>query len=236
MEDPGPDRLHRNAASDRKSLERQSFIATIRSYLLNRWALAVAAVALAASVVIGLESIASDGEGGQRAGATGTGNTINQNQVTDSVCGLVGDNSSCVVQLERSVESLSEMAATDDELKAALARQATGSPSGDGPWPFIVVDTGTQGLFARTTNEVRADRVGVAANRSIVWADCVATSGFTPAQPRHDFGPKWLRVRWKSNQPTQAFLQSDPSDPKRAWMYLGYTMPYKHDGQIPPCP
>lgn len=207
---------------------RTSGTATVKSILLNRWtlltsALTTAGTLLAVAVACGQDS----GSGNQSVAVSGTGNSVNQNSGT---CGQVSNNSTCVVQLQEAVEQTAKSSPNDGEFKAKLAKEATADPAGlgPGPWPFVVVDTFIDGqdwgLFARTTNREFGQRLGTAANRSMVWADCVVESDFIPpgAARENDVGPKWLLVRWKPVDPTQRSV-SEPNETQRAWMYSGHT-------------
>lgn len=169
---------------------------------------------------------------------SGSGNNMNENSAP---CAQVV-NSSCEISLQEDLKEAQESPAeNDDEFKAELAREAREEPTdfGSGPWPFAVVDTLVDGadfgLFARTTNTVAGDRLGSAGNRSIVWADCVARSDYTPkVETIEDVGPLWLHVRWTPVAPTERST-SEPSGTERAWMYRGGLVPIKHDGDIPSC-
>lgn len=186
-------------------------------------------------IAIVVTVITSSGDGGQNADISGSGNNVNQNSGTQNqasgTCGQIGTGNSCVVQLQ----TLAKETPTDDQFKTELAKRSTAAPSPDGPWAFVVIDTGDLGLFARSGNVARADRIGYAINRELVWADCVATIDFTPPEPINNVGPRWLKVRWKTDQPNGNHQLSDPGDTKRAWMYRGLTVPFGHNGAIPSC-
>jgi hypothetical protein len=209
--------------------------------LLNRWTLVVA-VMVAAGTIFGVAVACghNSGNSGQAASASGTGNSINQ---SSGGCGQVSNNSTCVVQLQQAVKAAGDSAMDDAALKVRLTKEAKEQPVdfGSGPWPFVVVDTFNDGkdlgLFARTSNRINSDCIGTASNRTTIWADCVAVSDFMPpgVDAIDDVGPKWLLVRWKP-VPPQARSISEPSESQRAWMYLGDTVPLRHDGNIPSCP
>lgn len=166
---------------------------------------------------------------------SGSGNNVNQNaglqNQASGTCGQIGTGNTCVVQLQE----LAKDTPTDDDFKAEIAKRSTSAPVPPGPWAFVVIDTGELGLFARSANVAQANRLGYALNREVVWADCVATSDFLPPSPGNDVGPRWLKVRWKNDQPGGGHLLSDPGDSKQAWMYRGLTVPFGHNGDIPPC-
>jgi hypothetical protein len=108
--------------------------------------------------------------------------------------------------------ALSKQSATDVELKEKLKGLAAEPPAGVGPWPFIVVDTGPEGLFARSTPFLQANRLGYIINRSIVWADCRQATDFTPPNPINDVGASWVRIHWKNLEPSQQRFDSDPNE------------------------
>jgi hypothetical protein len=145
----------------------------------------------------------------------------------------------CVAEAYAALNLAEDAAASDDtrlrEVLAAHPRSRT-RPMGNGPWPFVVIDTGNAGLLARSTNDDTAQRVGVAPNHRIVWADCVTVSGFTPPglDAATSAGPTWLRVRWK-HQNTLAKADSHPAEQETAWMYRGYLEPLQHNGAVPRC-
>jgi hypothetical protein len=144
---------------------------------------------------------------------------------------------SCTVQILQ--DALNESSGNDTELKKRLraAPGASQSPTGSGPWPFVVVDTADLGLFARTTNTVNGTRVGNTANHSLVWANCISESDFTPADVsgENNVGPEWVQVRWK---PLASGIErglSEPTETQTAWMYRGALEPVGHNGNIPSC-
>jgi hypothetical protein len=122
------------------------------------------------------------------------------------------DDANCVSELQRNIEL------------------------GNGPWPYIVVNTGDQGLYARSTDDIDSERLGAAANRSIVWVDCVSTSDFTPpvADPSN-VGPTWLKIRWPNDRQSSQFFSSEPTNASHAYVYSGFAIPLGHSRQIPAC-
>lgn len=145
-----------------------------------------------------------------------------------------------ITQVEQLVREAESVAGSDDtELRKQL-RAAPGAaqrPTGSRPYPFIVVDTGELGLFARTTNVVNGVRVGNTANHELVWANCMATSDFTPSDVSgaNNVGPKWVQVRWKHLAGGQVRGLSEPNETQTAWMYRGDLEPVGHNGDIPAC-
>ncbi|MDT0349526.1 hypothetical protein [Pseudonocardia charpentierae] len=218
--------------------------ATVRSWRLNRWMLVVSVIGVVVALVFGScggpptsqQSVSRSGnnanQGGTQIVNQDTGSQDNGNNIN---CGHVEANAHCTVQIQDAVGRLSTSTPNDGQFKAELAKQSTTAPSGDGPWPFVVVDTGPEGLFARSSADVAANRLGYTTNRSIVWADCVQKSAFTPPNPINDVGPVWLRVHWKNDAPSKAALMSDPGDAEAAYMYRGLVVPYGHNGAIPAC-
>lgn len=127
----------------------------------------------------------------------------------------------------------------DAEFKKKLraASGAADSPNESAPYPFVVVDTGELGLFARTTNVMNGVRVGNAGNRALVWANCVEQSDFTPSDVtgENNVGPQWVQVRWKHLDSGQTRGLSEPDETQTAWMYRGALEPVGHNGDIPRC-
>lgn len=162
---------------------------------------------------------------------TGTGNN---NCTNGSTCSVD------ITHVEQIVRNAEKAAGSDDaELRKQLraAPGATKPPTGSPPYPFVVVDTGELGLFARTTNVVNGVRVGNTGNHELVWANCVASSDFTPSDVSGEtnVGPLWVQVRWKHLDGGQTRGLSEPNETQSAWMYRGTLEPVGHNGDIPDC-
>lgn len=241
------DRDQSNNSGDQElggDLTKPANIATILSYKVNRRILVITAVGVAVTIIALFVSCSGSG-GGDTTTVSGDGNNIDdnsgaRNEASSGACAQFGDNNTCLVQLQEDVEKTSEETATDEQFKIALAKKSTDEPVEPGPWPYVVVDTVEKGLdlglWARSTNDVKGDHVGIALNHNIVWADCVAASSYSPVEGTpNDVGPKWLRVRWPNDQLSERLMHSNPSNDKRAWMYLGYTVPMYHNGNILAC-
>ena len=214
------------------ALAEKAHKATISTVELTRKSLVVAAVGVIVSiagVAVGCGADQPTQQGGMVQG--GTGNTAQE-------CGFVGNAATCVnykVELSEAIAKASD----DAELKKVLraSPSAAQDPAPPGPWPFAVVDTGDLGLFARTTPDALATRVGHAANRGMVWADCQVDSEFTPpdVSGENAVGPKWVKVRWKHLPDGTNRGLSEPSHTETAFMYRGALEPVAHNGNIPPC-
>jgi len=156
-----------------------------------------------------------------------------------TTCARPAANSDCPAQASTALR-LAEVVSTDDTtLRVRLLRQTSANtkPLGDGPWPFVVMDTDVAGLYARSTNSADSSRVGIAANRSIVWGDCVAVSDFEPGglDPLNVADSTWLRVHWKHQLLAEGQGFSDPTEAETAWMYLGYLAPLQQNGKVVDC-
>ena len=101
----------------------------------------------------------------------------------------------------------------------------------------MVVETDDVGLYARTAGTSQGQRVGLASNRRIVWADCAVSTNFTPQgiEGDTDAGSTWVRVRWKPQEHEQDRADSEPGEAQSAWMYRGYLEPLLHNGGVPRC-
>lgn len=210
----------------RASLEIGSFKATIVSLLFNKITLAVTAIGTVATIV----SLGSCGpDPGAAQSIVGSSNA----------CAQVSNNASCEVNnygAQRD-EADAKSATDDDFLRELRARpEASTPPVGSGPWPFVVFDTGIEGLFARNDYHGVSDRVGTAPNRQLVWADCEVDSNEKPAvDGRNDVGGRWLKVRWKHLANGSLRGNSEPTETQTAWMYRGFLEPLSHNGEIPSC-
>lgn len=127
----------------------------------------------------------------------------------------------------------------EDHYIANLRDHSTKAPDvKDAPYLFVVVNTGKEGLNARTTNDKNGTNEGFAPNHAKVWAECVTRSSFTPPGKK-TVGPVWLKVKWPwpTGQPDPASQvhQSSPNDRDHAWMYRGYLEPSGQNGNIPSC-
>ncbi|HEX6361000.1 hypothetical protein [Actinophytocola sp.] len=145
-----------------------------------------------------------------------------------------------VTQVQQIVQDAESVAGSNDtEMRKQLraAPDATKPPTGSGPYPFLVVDTGDLGLFARTSNVVNGVRVGNSGNHELVWADCMEQSDFTPSDVSGEtnVGPLWVQVRWKHLDGGQVRGLSEPNETQTAWMYRGDLEPVGHNGDIPTC-
>jgi hypothetical protein len=159
--------------------------------------------------------------------------SINVNQSAgqgSNQCVQFGDKSQCIQQLDEISARLKD----DERFKDQVQKLSIADPTGSGPWQYVVIFTDVRGLKIRTTNDQRGTQIGTAANRSVIWADCLSISKFDP-DPVMKAGPRWLRIRWPNRTPTTKFFNSEPGQKVRAYAYSGYTIPYGHNGNIPPC-
>lgn len=174
-------------------------------------------VATGASLLAG-SLFLSCGSGNQRSVSEG-----------DHHCSLDGDHS----QLSCDENILDPVTANEKDVRAEVARFADEPPRGDGPWQFVVLDTGI-GLKVRSTNRIEAEQLGGLQEQHYAWVDCYAVSDFD-ADPTTGRGPIWYRVRWGQQEPSLDFFESDPGAGTRAWAYAGYLQPWGHNGDIPEC-
>ncbi|GAA2996746.1 hypothetical protein [Actinokineospora diospyrosa] len=230
MADPDP-------APSGTNREGEAHEATIKTWRINRWMIAVAvfaALCTAVGLIIATPDPPAEGvaQGDSGVNSGGTGNSPSQ-------CGVVGAGASC--QILEQARSHPEQAADADDtgVRAELrARpEANRPPAEPGPWAYAVVDTGALGLFARTTPTIEAARVGNAGNLDIVWADCVATSDFTPQalKETNNVGPKWVKAHWRHLDAGITRGLSERDQPTTAYFYLGFLEPLGHNGDIPAC-
>jgi hypothetical protein len=168
-------------------------------------------------------------------GKSGGGDTVSSNRVSQvsGGCGQVGVTNNCEVLVEQ-LDEFSARARNEAEFRREVAKASTGPPQGSGPWTYVVVGTGDLGLKVRSNGEQDGVHVGGVTNQSILWVDCVATTSFEP-DPVINAGAKWLRVRWPNQRPSKEWFSSAPGDKYRGYAYVGYTIPYGHNGNIPAC-
>lgn len=157
---------------------------------------------------------------------------------TSGVCSQVGRDE-LVCNVTQELQGISDQDPNEENFKAKLKGISQGPPSPSGPWPYAVFNTIDShgidiGLKVRAGPELRDSQVGSASRRAIVWAECVVTNTFDP-EPDTGIGPTWLRIHWPNNSPTTQYFQSSPTDIFRAYVYAGYVLPFKHNGDIPRC-
>lgn len=198
----------------------------------TRLAAVLTGVGVAVALTFGVVSACSTDDPQQP--STNQIGTGNNNCTSGSTCDV---NITHVDQIVRDAESAA--GSDDSEMRKQLraAAGATQPPKGPQPYPFLVVDTGELGLFARTTNVVNGVRVGNTANHELVWANCLATSDFTPGDVSGEtnVGPMWIQIRWKHLAGGQVRGLSEPNEKQTAWMYRGDLEPVGHNGDIPAC-
>lgn len=159
----------------------------------------------------------NDGDG------SSNGNTITvQGEAGSTICVMADD--SCVSGVD-----------PETPIKEALQRLARlpgadQDPTGEGPWPFLVLGTNDQGVFYRdghTVDDHRLPGKPVARDSRPVYADCRVTGAWQAdaAAPRTDALTTWLKVRYP-----------EPGDKGDHWVYGGYAFPFGHNGNIPECP
>jgi hypothetical protein len=194
----------------------------------------VAALAGVAAVVIMIGNGGSDADGSISAEQSGEGNVLQAGE----------GNNSCVNESEGSVQtcifgphiSTAEVASVE-ELQQQRFDESPQDVIKNGPWPFIVYDTEEptlMGLKVRSSNTADGVQLGAIVDRGTAWVDCREDSGFDP-DPVRGVGGLWYRVRWPSEEPSNSYLESEPSSPYAAWAFAGYLAPVGHNGQVPEC-
>lgn len=224
--------------SDREKHEHHARVATIKGLFVNRVMLAFTVC----GVIVGIISVAisCSGSGPNPSINNGMNVSGNSNSVDapSGTCAQVTNGSTCTVEQQLN-SALQASGGDDTKLKQQLRAGSNASqpPQGNGPWPFVVVDTGTLGLFARTSDTVQATHVGYSANDSIVWVNCVTTSDFTPPDVSGDdnVGPKWAQVRWKPLPNGTDRGISEFNQTQTAWMYSGTLAPLGQNGNVHSC-
>jgi hypothetical protein len=225
----GGDRNHLDGGRD--TAEQRSWAATIKALPWARAGVVVGVLGVVIAIVFGVAAACSTDEPPPPGPSQSGNGNVN-----------CGDGATCDVDIEQVqnvVRQAVDAAGDDTELREELRADpgAGEPPSGKGPYPFLVVDTGDLGLYARTGNEVQAARVGNTANHALVWADCATRSDFTPGDVsgETDVGPLWVEVRWKHLDGGQSRGLSEPDESQRAWMYRGALEPVGHNGDLPEC-
>ena len=222
MGEPNPD-VHETEPDS--ALERRSWKATIKALLVSKWSLGIGALALIAAIAT---IIITPDDDPQPTNQVTAGGSIN---VNDSPCAFSAIEK-CNITLQQAPNRPDEdVEKRDAPIKQELKSQATVPPSGNGPWPFVVIDTVDPGLLVRTTNTLEGGKLGIVPDLKTVWAECEAHSGFVPHGVTNETrlaGDAWVRVRWDGREST-------PSGVQRGWMYRGALAPYQHTGAIPTC-
>ena len=148
------------------------------------WMTAIGVVVAVASVVVALVQLSDEPTTRQQ----------NNNTLTAGYCSQLGDVNNCSVQVQERLSEIDARAKNDAEFREEVAKMSNIAPPSRGPWPFVVIGTRDIGLKIRSNGERDGKQIGSAANRSVLWADCLATTSFEP-DPVVKAGPKWLRVR-----------------------------------------
>lgn len=187
-------------------------------------AAATALLAAIAAVVAAVRPSSAD----DKANTTGSYNTgsYNSGGINCTASGS-GATAHCVEQL------MADDTLTDPQFRREMANLSTAAPAAQGPYEYVVVDTGKLGLKVRTGPEATDEQFGSAANRSIIWAECQMRSAFD-ADPSMKAGPVWLKIHWPSTTGTQ-WANSQPKDPVQGWVFAGYVIPAGHNGRVPAC-
>jgi hypothetical protein len=152
-------------------------------------------------------------------------NDRNSVDAGDAKCVIVsqGDQSNVSVncgEIEASTDSVTDW----ENLRDAQPWREARSPSGAGPWPFVIGGTGGEGLYIRDgflqdDRRLRGDPT--LADGTTVYAYCQETSGWE-AVP--GYGATWHNVGYPQ-----------PPNHGDKWIYAWWTAPVEHDGNIPDC-
>lgn len=184
-------------------------------------ALGAAVIAGVASVTVALIS-RSDSPPPGLAGTTNSAHVVAGGNVTvEGGCLVLNGN--CVTDNKSS----------PDDTKSQL-RDLAGAdrpPSGEAPYMYVVLGTGTEKAlfvrdgFGRTSHRVVDSKGNFALQPegSPVYADCSLSDGWD-ADPSTTNGGRWLKVRYPEVAGVGAY-----------WMYAGYLTPVGHNGSIPTC-
>ena len=116
----------------------------------------------------------------------------------------------------------------------------TAPPTGDGPWPFYVVNTGDLGLWVRQCNTETCgcrtpgcERLGLVRNGATVYGLCRHDSGFRPVDTSTSV---WVEITWPNNMTNEHdAMMSHPDDRYRGWVNREYVVPAGHNGEIRLC-
>lgn len=170
----------------------------------------------------------SAGSGTGNVNNSGDGNNIGNNDGGNSCTASgTGATAHCVQQL------MADKTLADPQFRSEMAKVSTAPPPAQGPYQYVVVDTGELGLKVRTGPELNDEQFGSAGNRSIIWAECQLRSNFN-ADPSMKVGPVWLKIHWPHTTGTQ-WANSQPKDPAQGWVFAGYVIAAGHNGTIPTC-
>lgn len=188
------------------------------------WWTAVGAVGTVLAIVVSVVLwVASAGTGGRIQDQDGQGNR----QYGDIVNNGNGD-INVTDQFKQQVIGKSPA-----EARALAQKYATVAPPANGPAPYTIVGA-PRGVFVRSSGAADGRHIGAVSDNVIVWADCQATTDFDP-DPTDDTGALWLRIRWHTDETTDALANPEPSGPFPGWVYAGLTVPAGHNGKIPTC-
>ncbi len=151
----------------------------------------------------------------------------------------------CLAQAKSALQLAEQDSNNDTTLQTRLREHSSSKndPIGKGPWPFVVLGTENDGLYARPVQSTEGPKsadgpeVGIALNHSIVWAECYLQNDYYPAglDRRKNVISIWLKIHWKNQIFPKSQGISDPAEPQEAWMYRGYLEPLQQNGRIANC-
>jgi hypothetical protein len=160
--------------------------------------------------------------------------TESDNATGSNSCIVNGSQGSCIVD-SSSTELLQDPNAEVDQTRRRLEEAGRNStPTGTGPWQFVVLGTKDLGLKIRSNAGRSGSQIGSLAEKSTAWVECQIRNDFDPVGAAGP-GPVWYKIRWPNRTSTTQFFNSEPRSPYRGWGYKHYLIPFGHNGLIPQC-
>jgi hypothetical protein len=150
---------------------------------------------------------------------TGSGNVAN------STVGVSLGNNGCVAIGGQCVLSTSS---DPESVRQALSKlpNASAPPAGKAPWMFVVVGTGTLGLYVRDgygESNHRLPGNPTIAEGLAVYVDCRVLNGWN-ADPSTTANGLWYKIRYPQ-----------VANSGNYWVYGGYLQPVGQNGGVPLC-
>lgn len=180
----------------------------------------IGAIAGVVAVVVAIVALRlTRGDSGDVSSSVNSGNT-------GISCSAAGGASCVLTGKSFEQESENEILARSEDVQGA-------TPTGNGPWPFVVAQDGGIGLKVRTNGLKDGHAVGGLATHHVAWVVCQEDTGFDPDGNGSSI---WYQITWPGDAVAGgAFFESEVSSEGRGWAYATYLYPVATSRDVPLC-